>query len=333
MSSTPTKKRRILACMGDSLTNNQMSYPSGQGILQKYQYPSLLTQMIGGNCKELNLGIAGDTTNGMLSRISNMLYMGTPTVAIVYGGANDLGTSIPTQNNIQAMVTYLKNNGVQNILVAIMQASYNEVSPDTPSNQYHSVRVAQQAAATAMNVPVVDLSQISFTYNATPTAGVLTGAASPSTDISAISSPTLAIAVDQDVYPDFNVTHNITLNSTGLNTGTTIASTLQTAIRAISSTMATYSSVTVTYANGVYSITSGTTGLNSKIRIVPSAYPTTSSDIATLLGFGVGSTITDGQGNGDYLYGAHLVQSGTQKVTNTIKAKLDSLGWTTLLQN
>ncbi|HBC94295.1 MAG TPA: hypothetical protein DCZ10_15710 [Pelotomaculum sp.] len=123
------------------------------------------------------------------------------------------------------------------------------------------------------------------------TAGYETGAADPSTDISGGTANKFKIAVDGDASdpPDYQ---GVTLALTGLNTGNLIAAAMQEEIRAIGGA---YSAVTVSYADGVYIITSGTTGLLSRVRVANGD----TNNVAAALKIGAvnGAVDTDGAGS------------------------------------
>jgi len=125
-------------------------------------------------------------------------------------------------------------------------------------------------------------------HGGTVAAGYETGAASPSTDISAGSATTFKIAVDSDVSatPTYQ---SVTLTLAGLTTGAGIAAAMQTDIRALGGI---YAAVTVTFTNNVYVITSGTTGSASKVRIAAGA----ENDVAAALNIGSVNAAVDTDG-------------------------------------
>lgn len=119
------------------------------------------------------------------------------------------------------------------------------------------------------------------------TAGTETSGPSPSTNISAGPANQLQIAVDADVVS--GAYRNIALTLTGLTTGAAIAAQLQTQIRAQAGI---YAAVTVAYANSLYVITSGTTGISSMVAINPAV----SSDVSAALKLGIANGATDTNG-------------------------------------
>ncbi|MCG9967276.1 DUF3383 family protein [Pelotomaculum terephthalicicum JT] len=118
-------------------------------------------------------------------------------------------------------------------------------------------------------------------------AGTWTGASGGSTDISGATSPTFKISADGSSAT------SVTLNPSGLTSGAAIASGMQSAIRALGGG---YSDITVSYTDGKYVITSGTTGSNSSIRVTNGD----SNDIAATLKLDTanGATYIDGTGPG-----------------------------------
>jgi len=81
-----------IACLGDSLTYGYVT--NSFGSYKADAHPEFLAMA---GYESLNLGICGDTTGGMLARLSPQLIkkcMG-PTHCIVLGGANDLFMQVP----------------------------------------------------------------------------------------------------------------------------------------------------------------------------------------------------------------------------------------------
>lgn len=127
--------------------------------------------------------------------------------------------------------------------------------------------------------------------SATPiAAGYETGAALPSTNISAGTATTFQIAVDNDTYGT-PIYQPVTLTVAGLNTGALIAAAMQTGIQALGGA---YAAVTVTFTGGVYVITSGTKGPGSKVLVVNGA----TNDVAVTLKIGAANGAVDTAGTG-----------------------------------
>lgn len=111
--------------------------------------------------------------------------------------------------------------------------------------------------------------------NTAPTAGTSVSDVNPSTDLHSGTATTFKIAVDGD-----STAHSVTLTVTSLTTGAAIASAIQTGIQALAGS---YTAVTAVYQNGVYVITSGTTGTSSKVVITAGA----SNDVTAALKIGL----------------------------------------------
>lgn len=146
-----------LVCLGDSITNSDWA----NAFLSKgQQYPKLLQQLIGGNCRERNLGVPGDKTDAMLRRMWDAtLY--TPTVAVIYGGINDnfQGMSTTqTQSNIQSMIDKFKSAGCSRIILCNIHTI-----PGTGGGSDSGLnpqRTIIQNLATSNSLPLCDLHAI-----------------------------------------------------------------------------------------------------------------------------------------------------------------------------
>jgi hypothetical protein len=89
--------------------------------------------------------------------------------------------------------------------------------------------------------------------------GYSQSATSPSEDITGLATSEILISVDGGLW------YTIELDVTGLNSGAAIASALQTEIRAIDE--GSYKFTTVSFASGVYTITSPTYGEDSSVYV------------------------------------------------------------------
>jgi hypothetical protein len=89
--------------------------------------------------------------------------------------------------------------------------------------------------------------------------GYSQSAASPSEDITGLATSELLISVDGELW------HTLEVPLAGLNSGASIASALQTEIRDIDK--GAYKFTTVTFASGVYTITSPTYGEESSVYV------------------------------------------------------------------
>lgn len=85
---TPAPDRpKAIVAIGDSHT-----FHTSYGMVMDDFYPAQLAILInqkGGDVVSRNLGISGNTTSQMYSRIKDMFEYEIPTIAVVYGGTND----------------------------------------------------------------------------------------------------------------------------------------------------------------------------------------------------------------------------------------------------
>jgi len=106
-----------IVAAGDSLT-------AGQGVTETEAYPAQLEKKLmaaGYHYRVVNAGISGETSSGLLSRVSWVLKL-KPDIVILVTGANDglRGTDPQvTQKNITETVRILKQNGVFVILAGM----------------------------------------------------------------------------------------------------------------------------------------------------------------------------------------------------------------------
>ncbi len=86
-----------LLCIGDSLT-------FGYETDASKKWTSLLEKEL--NLEVINFGVNGDTTTGMLSRLTNAIKEFKPTYCLIFGGTNDLWFGLKNEfimSNIYAM--------------------------------------------------------------------------------------------------------------------------------------------------------------------------------------------------------------------------------------
>ncbi len=77
-----------------------------------------------GNYKVINRGIAGDDTQGMLSRIKEVVKL-HPKVVVIQGGINDIYNWIPTSmifGNLKKIINIVKNSGAIPIVISVISA-------------------------------------------------------------------------------------------------------------------------------------------------------------------------------------------------------------------
>lgn len=101
-----------------------------------------------------NLGVAGDTTEGMLRRLPEVLATGpTPQVVIVLGGTNDVAHGWPatrTMANLDAITRAVRDAGRQPVLVCPPPAGA------LPEPALRSLRLAIREYASRNGVRAVD---------------------------------------------------------------------------------------------------------------------------------------------------------------------------------
>lgn len=119
-----------MICLGDSLT-------FGYGVHRSQCWVTLLGQALG--CETVNLGVPGDTTAGMLARLSPQVmprlagrgYRDKPPV-LVMGGGNDIfyaGTDTGARANLGAIVHQLLSAGVRVTVLAPPGVSLASLDP------------------------------------------------------------------------------------------------------------------------------------------------------------------------------------------------------------
>lgn len=140
-------------------------------------------------------------------------------------------------------------------------------------------------------------------------AGTSTSDASPSTNLSAGTDLDFMISVDGDEA------ELVQLTAVNCNTGSNIATEMQTKIQALGDNKAT---VTVAYSGGVYVITSGTKGTASAVVITDAA----ENNCADNLKIGVDNGGTEAEGTGD---AANIAEATAEEVAAAITDK--ATGW------
>ncbi|MDO9110400.1 MAG: arylesterase [Desulfatirhabdiaceae bacterium] len=106
-----------IVALGDSLTE-------GYGVKEHQAYPALLEAMLlkeGFSGKVINAGISGETSSGLLSRISRVLLL-KPDIVILCTGANDGLQGMDhglIQNNISKIIRIFKEHRVTVVLAGM----------------------------------------------------------------------------------------------------------------------------------------------------------------------------------------------------------------------
>ena len=114
---SPGIERRVIVCMGDSLT-------AGYGVEESQAYPALLGERLradGHAYDVINAGVSGETSSGALARLDWMLTL-EPDIVILETGANDGLRGVDpalTRKNIEAIVTRLKAEDIVVVLAGM----------------------------------------------------------------------------------------------------------------------------------------------------------------------------------------------------------------------
>ena len=142
----------LVVAIGDSLTDPQCGYT----------LPSQVWLRVAGRrrYRTLNLGIAGETTTDMCSRVGQMLGAGPPEIAAVYGGANDALYGVDpaeTERNVAFILTWLRDRGVGK-LVVIGPALINWGQTADSEGDLDDVRSVLQRVAARHGAVFVDLA-------------------------------------------------------------------------------------------------------------------------------------------------------------------------------
>ncbi|MDB4894679.1 MAG: hypothetical protein JWN15_941 [Firmicutes bacterium] len=131
----------VIIAFGDSLT-------FGQGVVPERNYPSQLQAELdkrGYKYRVVNAGISGDTTDGGLARVQNVVKQ-KPDVVILELGANDglRGSSVPLmRKNLEDMIVQLQKAQIK-LVLAGMQIPPNYGPEYTQSFQQTFVDLAKQ---------------------------------------------------------------------------------------------------------------------------------------------------------------------------------------------
>ncbi|MEA2061104.1 MAG: GDSL-type esterase/lipase family protein [Thermodesulfobacteriota bacterium] len=156
-----------IICHGDSLTE-------GRDIEKEYVRTSLLSHNL--RIPVLNLGISGDTTAGMLSRLPLDVVQQQPNIVIFMGGTNDLWWNLDLnliKANVAAMVYQIKYHGIAPVIglplpIWIEKARAQEWNPPDKGYEHLSSRINEftevlKTLADHWDVPVLDFHHL-FLY-------------------------------------------------------------------------------------------------------------------------------------------------------------------------
>lgn len=102
-----------IICLGDSLTYAYL-------LPRKKAWPRLLEELCGQ--KVINLGINGDTTNGMLVRFNSDKEIEKARIMIVMGGVNDFFSSLSANqafNNLKTIIAHANHKGIKTYIMTV----------------------------------------------------------------------------------------------------------------------------------------------------------------------------------------------------------------------
>lgn len=142
----PNPPSHIL-CLGDSLT-------AGFGVASTQSYPALLQKRLlehGYQCRVINAGLSGDTTEGTLWRMDGHLTQ-TPDLAIVTIGLNDGFMGIPAEEISKNLETIIKKLQQHNARVVLGGLRLPSDFPDTTRQEFASI---YPALATKHTLPLI----------------------------------------------------------------------------------------------------------------------------------------------------------------------------------
>lgn len=150
-------------CVGDSLVK-------GYGVEPVNRWSAIVSRNLG--IRELNCGINGDTTGGILVRLNDILKQDLrETVIMVMGGANDIISASAlsyAEANMQAMMYQIQNSGaipVVGIMMPIIpKMCYETWGDDCDYNkayeQINEYRLFLKKRAESMEISYVDFGEI-----------------------------------------------------------------------------------------------------------------------------------------------------------------------------
>lgn len=115
----------VILAFGDSLTH-------GTGSSKEAAYPEVLSELLGG-VQVVNAGISGEVSEQGRVRLIDLLQIHQPQLVILCHGGNDLLQRLDRQalkDNLRAMITNIKQQGIDVILVGVPQPALSLAVPD-----------------------------------------------------------------------------------------------------------------------------------------------------------------------------------------------------------
>lgn len=154
----PLKSGDVIVAFGDSLT-------AGKGVSEAQAYPAVLSELTGYSV--VNAGISGETTQEGLSRLPEVLDRENPTLLILFEGGNDILRNYDlseTKQNLDAMITMAKNQGVQVALVGVprKQLFSRTASFYSELAQAHKLPLEDDIVASLLRKPAMKSDNVHF---------------------------------------------------------------------------------------------------------------------------------------------------------------------------
>jgi lysophospholipase L1-like esterase len=122
----------------------------GSSIIQNANWNELLN-----NKNIINRGIGGDTTEGLRSRINQVIEL-KPKTVVIMSGINDVMRGRPIDNILTdyfSILETLKSNGIKPIVFAILER------PNKNNNKVKKVNQKLQEYCHAKNIIIVDINK------------------------------------------------------------------------------------------------------------------------------------------------------------------------------
>lgn len=107
----------VILAFGDSLT-------SGVGARKNKDYPAVLSEVTG--LQVINAGIAGETTNQGLQRLSQVLDQSSPDLVILIEGGNDILRGLNLEQakaNLRNMVMLIRQRNIDLVFIGVPKRS------------------------------------------------------------------------------------------------------------------------------------------------------------------------------------------------------------------
>lgn len=154
----PLKSGDVIVAFGDSLT-------AGKGVSTEKAYPAVLSEITGFSV--VNAGISGETTEEGLGRLPEVLDRENPSLLILFEGGNDILRNYDlskTKQNLAAMITIAKEQGVQVALVGLPRKAllsttagfYNELADE------HKLPIEGKIVASLLRKPAMKSDNVHF---------------------------------------------------------------------------------------------------------------------------------------------------------------------------